>query len=237
MDELERYKRFVFVAAHELKAPLAAIEWGLSELLGDDALMSSLKEDQRAMLRAIEEKNKSLIALTADLLRIAKIQEEDKKSVRDTVDVASIAEQVAESLRPLATKINVELSILITKKHLPRAIGETDALKEIFNNLISNAIRYNKNNGSVSIDGDMRGGEVIIHVRDTGIGIGEDQLNNLFKEFSRIKTEETKHIEGTGLGLFITKQLVERMNGRIWVESRKGEGSAFSFSLPVAGKL
>ena len=238
LDELRALnilrERFVFVAAHELKAPVAAIEWGLASLLGDESFMKILPTEYQDILSAIERKNKNLIALVGDLLRVSRMHDQDQLLDTEAIELSHAFEQVKEVMMPLADQEHVSVSWLIFEKKLPKIQAHEDSLKEILNNLISNAIRYNKAQGSVTIDGEVHEQEIIIHVRDTGIGIDEANIQKLFKEFSRVQTEETKKIEGTGLGLFITKQLVDRMNGRIWVESTRGKGSTFSFALPIA---
>lgn len=227
-------ERFVFVAAHELKAPVAAIEWGLASLLGDEVFMKSLPQEYRDILITIEKKNKNLIALTGDLLRVSRVHDQDQTLETEALLLETVVRQVQDTMASLAAEEHITLSWPIVEKKLPKVQAHEDSLKEIFNNLVGNAIRYNKSNGSVVIDAEVKDREVIVSVRDTGIGIDEANIKNLFKEFSRVHSEETKKIEGTGLGLFITKQLVERMKGKIWVESKKGEGSTFSFALPIA---
>jgi len=122
-------------------------------------------------------------------------------------------------------------------KHRGRNNVEKNIEKEnkeiIFNNMISNEVKYNKNNGRVDVFIDKKDNLLIIKIKDTGIGLSEDEIKNLFEEFFRVKNEQTKHITGSGLGLPIVRKVLDIYHGDIHVESKVNEGSTFSVTLPV----
>ena len=103
-------------------------------------------------------------------------------------------------------------------------------------NLMGNAIKYTQEGGEVRVFHEVKGQEILTHVKDNGFGISRDAQSKIFEKFYRVQTKETRNIQGTGLGLFIVKQLVEKMNGKIWFVSEKGKGTTFSFALPRANK-
>lgn len=227
-------ERFIFIAAHELRTPVTAIEWGLGTILEDSKFQSSLPKNYRELLQNMRDKNRKLLELVRDLLNTARIQNNSKTLELEDISISDIIQDVQETVRSMAENAEIQIYWLITEKSFPLVRANPFYLKEVFTNLITNAIRYNKPGGWVKIDAEMRSTELIVHVEDNGIGMTPDGMEKLFQEFYRIKSPETKKIEGTGLGLFITKHLLERMNGKIRVESKKDKGSAFIFSIPFA---
>lgn len=227
-------EQFIFIAAHELRTPVTAIEWGLVTMLEDKRFTELLPDNYRRLLESMRQKNKNLLDLVANLLNVARIEKGTLKLESERMGLNDTITGAVESVMPLASKFNVRISVPIVSGELPTVEAHPIYLKEVLINLLTNAIRYNKSGGWVKIEGQKSENEFIINVQDSGIGIGPEDLQNLFKEFYRVKSPETAQVEGTGLGLYITKQLVELMRGRVWVESKKGEGSRFSFSLPLA---
>lgn len=227
-------ERFIFIAAHELRTPVTAIEWGLSTMLEDQKFQSVLPSDYRELLQNMRDKNRKLMELVGNLLNIARIQNSSMAVELEDILIPDVIREVQETIRVAAESAGIRIHWLLLEKSLPFVHVNATYLKEVFINLITNAIRYNKPGGWVKIDAEVRPTELIIRVEDNGIGMAPDEMEKLFQEFYRIQSPETKKIEGTGLGLFITKHLLERMSGKIKVESKKGEGSVFIFSVPLA---
>jgi len=117
---------------------------------------------------------------------------------------------------------------------LPKVLADQDRIKEVVVNLVGNAIKYNAEGGHVWVAHEVKGREVITRVNDDGFGISKEAQAKLFEKFYRVQTDKTRDITGTGLGLFIVKEIIEKMNGKIFVESEEGRGSVFGFSLPAA---
>lgn len=227
-------ERFIFIAAHELRTPVTAIEWGLGTILEDSKFQSSLPKNYRELLQNMRDKNRKLMELVRDLLNTARIQSSSKTLELEDISISDIIRDVRETVHIMAENAGIQMYWPIIEKSFPLVRANPFYLKEVFTNLITNAIRYNKPEGWVKIDAEIRPTELIVHVEDNGIGMTPDGMKKLFQEFYRIESPETKKIEGTGLGLFITKHLLERMNGKIRVESKKDKGSTFIFSVPFA---
>ncbi len=227
-------EQFVFIAAHELRTPVTAIEWGLLTMLEDKNFTDTLPPNYRQLLESMRRKNKNLLDLVADLLNVARLEKGTLKLESERMSPKESVESAVESVKPLAAKFKIDVLAPLTSEELPLVEAHPIYLKEVLMNLLTNAIRYNKPGGWVRVNGEKADNEFVISVWDSGIGIGEEEIKNLFKEFYRVKSPETQSIEGTGLGLYITKQFVELMRGRIWAESKKGEGSIFRFSVPLA---
>ncbi len=118
--------------------------------------------------------------------------------------------------------------------NLPKVLADPDKLKEVIKNLVDNAIKYTIGKGTVTVTHEIKQNMLLTHIKDTGIGIPKSKQRNLFQKFFRVKAKGTEEITGTGLGLWIIKQLVEKMQGKIWVQSEEEKGSTFSFSLPIS---
>lgn len=222
---------FVFIAAHELRAPTTVIKGYVSMLLeGDGGPLSQVMKDY---LGQAQKANERLLKLVEDLLEVAR-SEAGRIAVELTpLDIREPTKAVMEELKPLAGEKQISL-VYNPPAKLPQVSGNSDRIKEVLVNLVNNAIKYTQNGGRVEVVLQEQAGEVIARIQDNGFGMSAEAQKKLFEKFYRVKTDKTQNIQGTGLGLFIVKQLVEKMGGRIWVESEEGKGSTFSFSLPIA---
>jgi signal transduction histidine kinase len=165
-----------------------------------------------------------------DLLDFTKIRLERKEEKIQEVDLASVASGAIVTVQPFA--IQMEVSVKLDERSDAVIMADPDDIEIVFNNLISNAVKYNRFGGKVEVTIDSSGSEAIIMVADTGIGIKEDDIGNLFTEFVRIKSDKTKNIAGSGLGLSIVKKVVELYHGSINVDSVPDAGSTFTVRLP-----
>ena len=234
LKQLQELKEeFVFIAAHELRTPVTAIKGYISLIL--DGIAGPVSGSLREILDKIQNANKRLINLVNDLLEVAR-----SEAGRMTIQVAPTniiapIKDVLSELRPLAYEKSITM-IYEPDSGLPSVLADAGRVKEIMVNLVGNAIKYTVGSGTVTVRHEIQGSELTTHIQDTGVGMPKDAQKKLFEKFYRIQTEKTRDITGTGLGLFIVRQLVEKMNGRIWVESEEGKGSIFSFSLLLAEK-
>lgn len=224
-EEEKKQIRFQFlsVLAHELKAPLNAIE-GYLDIMKDSAQGQNLMMIERSLLRL-----DGMRKLIFDLLDLTRIESGQKKrDVRD-VDVVAILKMTLETVEPLARERNIAILLPPNENFIVKAdLGE---LEIICNNLISNAVKYNKNDGTVTVHLLRNGSGIEISVADTGIGLSQDDIQKLFGEFVRIRNDKTVNIIGSGLGLSTVRKLARLNGGDVTVTSVLGEGSVFKVFL------
>lgn len=232
LKRLDRMKsQFVGMVAHELRAPLAAIQGYMDVILsgaaGDD------QEQVRRMLNRSRERAGSLLNLIDDLLDVSSMEAGRIARRIESVHLPNLLLDVAEMVRPKAEMRDVHCTFDLPVG-LPPVRADREDMGRLFTNLLTNAIKYNRDGGSVRVAARMEGRYLRVDVVDTGLGIPPDAIPRLFDEFYRVKTPETRQITGTGLGLSIVKRIVDAHHGRIDVESELGKGSIFSVFLPIA---
>ena len=231
---IERLKtEFVSIAAHQLRTPLSAVKWTLKMILEGD--LGEILKEQREFLEKTYLSNERMIRLINDLLNITRIEEGKFLYNIKKQNIIEIAEKVIAPSREEAQRRGLRFEFQKPRKEIPELKLDSEKISLALQNLLDNAIHYTRAGGfvKVSIDYLEDKREIIVSVEDTGIGVLKDQQKRVFSRFFRganaIKTET----EGTGLGLFITKNIVEAHGGRIWFKSKENKGSTFSFSLPM----
>ena len=166
-----------------------------------------------------------------DVLDISKIEAGQVEIIKELVDMRATIQNSLDKVRPLAVEKDLNLDVKITSR-VGEIISDRRRVEQILINLLNNAIKFT-DQGQVRLESKIKNGMLVTSVIDTGIGIKEEQLDLLFEPFRQVDTGITRQYEGTGLGLSICKKLVEKLGGKIWVESEWGEGSTFTFTLPV----
>jgi signal transduction histidine kinase len=231
--ELEQMKReFLLLASHELRSPLAVAR-GYAAMLRDGSLGPPPESFAHA-LRVLEAKLGEIGALVDDMLETARLETGNLDLARREVDLREVVQTAVEQVRPVVGErhqLEVELP---GRPVLVRGDGER--LRRIAVNLLDNAVKYSPSGGEVRCAVDVRGHQAAIRVRDHGIGIADDAQARMFQRFGRIVTAENSGIPGTGLGLYLCRELARAHGGDITVESRKGEGSTFTVTLPLDGE-
>ncbi|MDV7340848.1 PAS domain-containing protein [Terasakiella sp. A23] len=223
---------FLSAMSHELRTPLNAI-MGFSQLLDMDS-QTPLTEKQRSFVSNIKSASDHLLGLIDEVLDLARVEAGKLVFNIQSVDLRDMLDECLKLSDGSFNALNVEI-IDETRSALPVLKADPLRVKQVILNLISNAKKYNVENGKVYISGELReGGLYRLRVRDTGVGIADDQRDNLFKPFHRLGAENTE-VEGTGIGLLLTKQIVEGMNGAIGFESDEGEGTTFWIDIPSYG--
>ncbi len=235
LKELDKAKfNFVRMVAHELKAPVGAIQGYLDLIL--DGLLDGKPEKQKEVLERSRERAASLLKLIGDLLSVMKMRSGLLRRNFEPVPLDEIARDTIILLKVNADEMQVTLKLDV-EPDFPQVDADRGNMEELLTNLVSNAIKYNKKGGSVRVSLRKQGSnQVLIECADTGIGIPEEAVSRLFEEFFRVRNEATHKISGTGLGLSIIKEIVEAHGGRISAESKLGEGSTFKVYLPVRRK-
>ncbi|HSW80326.1 MAG TPA: HAMP domain-containing sensor histidine kinase, partial [Candidatus Saccharimonadales bacterium] len=228
--ELEAMKvDFVSMAAHELRTPLAAIS-GYLELLKIKERENLQGENKRYVDQALISA-KELGDLINNLLDVTRIEKGTLALHMEEVDLAASAHQAVQDAYFTAQKKNISLSYAGEENNC-MVVGDEVALREIINNLLTNAIKYTENGGSIHVNFGKRGQTFAVSVKDTGYGIPKASLPNLFTKFYRVHGGLDSGSTGTGLGLYISKSIAERHGGTITVESQEGIGSTFTFIIP-----
>jgi len=223
--------QFLSVLSHELKSPLNAIE-GYLKLMQERQAGEEIKDYDQIINRSME-RIKGMRTLIMDLLDLTKIQFEKKEEKFERIHLNQLMQTAIENINPYAIQKDVSINFHSDDDIYMNA--DPGDIEIVFNNLLSNAVKYNKDNGKVEVtlDQDKKNGYVRISVSDTGIGMNEEEKQKLFNEFFRVKNEKTKHITGSGLGLSITKKVVDLYNGKIDVETVPDKGTTFYVHLPV----
>ncbi len=227
---LKMKDEFVFVATHDLKAPVAAIG-GYIDLLKKSKSKFSI--DAKRRFEAIVEANGRLNQLINDLLQVARSDSGIIKVVPSPVNVPDLISEGVKILKPALDKRCLKINFDFDRKH-KIAMADSEKFEEVFENLLSNSVKYNREKGSVTISTKAEKGFLKVSILDTGFGIPKKQQSQLFQKFFRAHQPGTENVSGTGLGLFIVRMLVEKMRGRISFVSEENKGSTFTFTLPLA---
>lgn len=229
--DLEMMKHdFVSMAAHELRTPITAIR-GYLGLLAEDKT-SDLSETSKNSIERARSSTNELVGLINNLLNVSKIEGGTLDMAFDKLDWVKMIGDAINDQRFGAEEKEIVIEYEGPEKDVV-VVADELAIKEVINNLIANAIHYTETGGHVTVAVVKERGEVVTHVKDDGIGISPNATGRLFTKFYRVKSSIASGSGGTGLGLFISKSIVELHKGRIWVESAEGKGSTFSFSLPA----
>jgi len=229
-EELKKSERlkteFMNIAAHELKSPVTPIKGYLDLIIKDEAASGKVKNWARISLRNSER----LMKLVNDILDVSRLDTDTMRFDMEKLDSADILGEITEDMKPTIADKNLEF-ITNIPKDLPNILGDRNRLSQVLKNILGNAVKFT-DHGSITIGAQTKNKHLIIYVEDTGIGISKDELKKIFTKFYQAYTGDDRKSEGTGLGLFICKEIIEKHNGKIWAESELGKGSKFVIQLP-----
>jgi PAS domain S-box-containing protein len=230
LSEIDRLKsEFIATASHELRTPLTSVQMGVYLML--EGAVGELTDKQVEVLEACREDCDRLDKLMRDLLDLSKIEAGESKPQIVPVNTRKLIDTAAEALRPQVEAKDLYLKVDIPPD-LPNVLADREQIERVISNLVSNAVRYTMRGGEIQIGATCRDHTVAVSVRDTGIGIPSEYLPHIFDKFVQVPNAPTG---GAGLGLAISKSIIEAHNGQISVRSELGRGSTFTFTLPVAG--
>jgi len=233
LEEASQHKsQFLANMSHELRTPLNAI-LGYAELMADGAY-GEPSEKMLGILKRLEANGKHLLGLINDVLDLSKIEAGQLVLELSDYSVQDIAQTVRSTLEPLAADKKLAFKVEMAPE-LPPGRGDGRRLTQVLINLVGNAIKFT-DAGEVAIKAEAHNGSFHVSVRDTGPGISSVDQAKLFQEFQQADNAITRKKGGTGLGLAISKRIIEMHGGRIWVESQPGQGSTFTFTLPVVAE-
>ncbi len=227
LDQLK--SEFVSLVSHELRAPLANIS-GVFQLLLEDA-RDPLGVNQRELLSIADEQVERLARLVKGVLNVSRIEAGEMEFHAQEFDIHEVLEKECNHWTAYDPKHRY---VCTAPRQLPPVWADRDRVEEVLTNLVDNAAKYSGEEKPIRVTAQALDGEVVISVRDEGVGISSDDMKRLFERFYRVERDDARQTYGHGLGLYISRKFIEAMGGRLWGESIVGRGSTFHFSLPLA---
>src|SRR5437763_285206 len=227
----ERKGEFIATVSHELRTPLAAIYGSAQTLLREDIELD--ESGQKRLLDVIAQESERLSRIADDILFANKLDSGQFVLGEKRIDLLALAREVVDQMRACFASrddISIDLAVPATIDSL---VGDSDKLRQVLINLIDNAVKYSPDGGRIDVAVEARDGGVRSSIRDEGIGMAPLELRRIFGKFYRVDPALTRGVGGTGLGLYICRELVRRMEGRLSVRSEEGKGSTFIVELPV----
>ena len=228
-DETKSY--FISTASHELRTPLTVINSYLE--MFEDGMLGKLKENQYDKLVVMRSQTDHMIRLVEDMLDTSRLESRKFKIQKQPIELEEMAKSAIDEMSRLADLKEHSMLLKINKK-LPQILGDEQRIRQVFSNLITNAIKYTPNMGRIEVEIIEEKKYILVSISDTGIGIPEEEREKIFEKFYIVGGKSlTKESERMGLGLTIARGIVEAHGGKIWVESEgEGKGSTFYFTLP-----
>jgi signal transduction histidine kinase len=224
---------FVSVVSHQLRAPITAIKGHASMLLENSygEIAGSLKKPLEKILLSSER----LTQIVADFLDLAKVEQGSMSYIFNPVDMARILTDLTEEFTPLAAKKGIEMTLQFSQKDSFVVHADESKIRQVLSNILDNSIKYTpKGKFSITLEKDSARGVVSVHITDTGIGLAQNDIYHIFGRFTRGAAGRKENAEGSGLGLYIAKKMIEAQRGKIWVDSAgPGKGSTFVVELPL----
>jgi signal transduction histidine kinase len=231
LEAASRHKsEFLANMSHELRTPLNAII-GFSEVLGE-RMFGELNEKQAEYIQDILSSGRHLLSLINDILDLSKVEAGRMELELSRFDLPAAIGSAVILVRERATRHGLALEALVDDR-LGLVVGDERKIRQVLLNLLSNALKFTPEGGRIAVRAAPADGAVEVSVSDTGIGIAPEDQEAIFQEFRQVGTDYARKREGTGLGLALARRFVDLHGGRIWVKSRPGEGSTFTFTLPV----
>ncbi len=232
VEQLERLNRakseFVSIVSHEFRTPLTGIQ-GFSEMMRDEQLSM---EEMREYAGDINKDVQRLNRMINEMLDLDRMESGRMTIHRERMDLNAVVDEAVDRVRPNAPNHTLTLDL---QRDLPQIQADRDRMTQVASNLLNNAVKYSPTGGRITVTTRAKGDQLLLDVRDEGLGIPTDALETIFERYSRVDSQATKDIPGTGLGLPIVRQIVQLHGGRVWAESELGRGSVFHVALPLAG--
>jgi two-component system sensor histidine kinase CiaH len=223
----EKQQRFVADASHELRTPLSVMKLNLEHLFRHPD--RSIEQESETIHQSIQEIN-YLSRMSTDLLTLARSDADHLQIVPESVRLDGILTQTVKDFRPLAANKLVNITADVSPMSI---MGDRERLKQLFVILLDNAVKYTKESGVISVQGEVKNFQAVIVISDTGIGISKENLPFIFDRYYRGDKARTRHLEGSGLGLSIAKWIIDSHSGKIRVTSKEGEGTQILISFPL----
>ena len=228
--EVDRLKgEFIANTSHELRTPLQSV-MGFTKLLLSGRVSDSQR--QKEFLKIIDQQSEHLVMLIDDLIDVQRLESGKFRVDKNDIHIDEIITDAVHELAHLASERHIEIEQDVAAS-LPDVEADSMRIKQVMVNLLNNAIKFSKEGGKIWLKAESADGKILVQVMDQGIGIPKAATHRIFERFHQVDGSLTRKAQGTGLGLYIVKQIVEAHGGRVWVESEEGKGSTFYFTLPV----
>lgn len=233
---LDRAKtQFVSIAAHQLRTPLSAIKWSLSMIIRGE--MGFLTNEQKKFLTKSYSSNERMIRLINNLLNISRIEAKKLRYKFVSYQLENLLDIILSDFSGNIKRKHIIIKVHKSKKPLPRVRIDPERIRTVLQNLLDNAIKYTHQKGTITIELEQKDKQAQVSIKDTGIGISESQQEFIFNQFFRADNAIKEVPDGSGLGLFIIKEIVNYHGGKIWFESKENKGSIFYFTVPFAPSM
>lgn len=218
---------------HELRSPLTTILGYCEVLLMNKG--SNLAEDQAKHISSIQREGQTLLSMIGQLLDLSRLESNSLALNEKWVELPKVISDATVSIEPMASKKNITITTMIDEK-LSYVFADPERVKQILMNLLSNAVKFSNPGSRVTVEAMDNTDEIVVRVKDSGIGIKEEDKGKIFEPFKQLDSSLSKRYTGAGIGLSIVKSLVEAHGGTVNVESSPGSGSSFSFTIPKSSK-
>jgi signal transduction histidine kinase len=221
---------FVSMASHQLRTPLTSVKGYISMVLEGDA--GKISDQQRQLLEEAFASSERMVHLIGDFLNVSRLQTGKFVVDRHEVDLVKIVEQEVEGIRQIAASHDIKLSYTHAPR-VPTLYLDEGKIRQVVMNFIDNAVYYSSGGTSIKISLDVEDGEVVYRVIDKGMGVPDEVKSHLFTRFFRAENARKQRPDGTGIGLYLAKKIIDGHNGNVVFESVLGKGSTFGFRLPI----
>lgn len=236
IKEIDRVKtEFLSIAAHQLRTPLGSMRWNIELLLAGE--MGEVAPQVKEILMQVYQGTQRMITLVADLLSVSRIDQNRVPDQPSQVDVVRVIRDVMKEIEFTTKKKSVSVILEIGSAQIPPIMVDSQHMRDVIQNLLSNAAKYSREGSTVSVKVKDENGNIQISVQDQGIGIPKKDQSKIFSKFFRADNATLSQTEGNGLGLYVVKSYVEAWGGRVWFESTEGVGTTFYLLLPEKPNL
>lgn len=225
---------FISVAAHQMRTPLAAIKWAFELILASDE--EKIAPELKKIAESGFESTNRILKIVNNFLDVDAVESVNMDYVFGPVNVSKVIEDVFLGIEITARERKVELVFSNEGEMLPFVQADQERLSMVFQNLIENALKYTIKEGTLTVQAHVQENSLLLSIADEGIGIPETEQQNIFSKFFRAENAKKTETDGNGLGLYTTKRIVEKHGGKIWFESKEGEGTTFFFTIPLYNK-